>query len=96
VTGGSAHGPLKNDELMTQSQVLERDSRRPEEHGAEERPDPDYEEHGATPASGLRARAETLPHQQRREQVSRQDKQMGFLTGTTTHHRRVRASAQWG
>ena len=35
-----------NPDLVAESEILEGDGRRPEEHGAEERPETDHEEHG--------------------------------------------------
>ena len=50
---GSAHGSLKDEELMAEREVLEGDGRRPEEPGAEEGPETDHEYHRGTPASGM-------------------------------------------
>jgi len=38
---------------MAEREVLEGDGRRPEEQGAEKRPDTDHKQHGVTPASGM-------------------------------------------
>jgi hypothetical protein len=53
--GQSSDRALKHPELVAQGEIVEGDGRRPEEHGAEERPETDHEEHGPTPASGMRA-----------------------------------------
>jgi len=50
---GAANGPLEHSELMSQREVLEGEGRRSEEQGAEEGPETDHEQHGATPASGM-------------------------------------------
>jgi hypothetical protein len=50
---GSATGALEDPELMAEREVLEGDGRRPEEQGAENRPDTDHEHHGVTSASGI-------------------------------------------
>ena len=43
---GSGDRALKHPELVAQGEILEGDGRRPEQHGAEERPETDHEEHG--------------------------------------------------
>ena len=48
---GLGDGALKDRELMAQGQVLEGDGRRPEEHGAEEGPEADPQDHQSPPAS---------------------------------------------
>src|SRR6516164_4283130 len=50
---GSATGALEDPELMAEREVLEGDGRRPEEPGAEKRPDTDHKQHGVTSASGM-------------------------------------------
>jgi hypothetical protein len=46
---GSADRALEHPELVAQRDILAGDGRRPEEHGAEDRPETDREQHGATP-----------------------------------------------
>src|SRR4029453_8848478 len=76
----STHRPLEDEELMAERQVLDGDGRRPEEHGAEERPQTDHVYHGPP---GLRhgVWAETLPDQ-RWQRKFRREKQTEFSTGT--------------
>ena len=70
---------------MAERQVLDGDGRRPEEHGAEERPQTDHEYHGAP---GLRhgVWAETLPDRRWRGKF-RRNKQTEFWTGTASRPR---------
>src|SRR5262249_47023471 len=42
---GSADRALKHPELVAEREILEGDGRRPEEHGAQERPETGHEEH---------------------------------------------------
>ena len=49
----SANGPLENQKLLAEREILAGDGRRPEEQGAERRPDTDHEQHGVTSASGM-------------------------------------------
>ena len=44
---------MRDQELMAEREVLEGDGRRPEEQGAEKRPDTDHDQHGVTSASGM-------------------------------------------
>jgi hypothetical protein len=44
---GSGDRALKNPELVAQGEILEGDGHRPEQQGAEERPETEHEEHGA-------------------------------------------------
>jgi hypothetical protein len=43
---GSGDRALKNPELVAQGEILEGDGHRPEQQGAEERPETEHEEHG--------------------------------------------------
>ena len=59
----SANGALENPELMAEREVLEGDGRRPEEQGAEKRPDTDHKQHGGPLGIRHGVRTETLPDQ---------------------------------
>ena len=50
---GSATGALEDPEWMAEREVLEGNGRRPDEHGAEKRPDTDHEQHWVPSASGM-------------------------------------------
>jgi hypothetical protein len=43
---GSGDRALKNPELVAQGEILEGDGHRPEQQGAEKRPETEHEEHG--------------------------------------------------
>ena len=47
------HRPLEDPGLMAERHVLQGDRRRPEEHGAEEGPETQHENHRGPPASGM-------------------------------------------
>jgi hypothetical protein len=60
---GSDHGSLKDEELMAECEVLEGDSRRPKEPGAQEGPETDHDNHCGTRASGVASEPRPLQDQ---------------------------------